>query len=118
MKTSISMKIYKFCNWLILTFGVLHMGYPIYEPRPFNAALMWYFSGGLLLLLSFSLNQINLLHQFIIIEKLTSICNLATAVFVLFLSVVIPEIQVFVLVLIFIFISIISVRKLIIGMSK
>ncbi|OCK53064.1 hypothetical protein BA768_00465 [Chryseobacterium sp. CBo1] len=104
-------KLYKICNWLLFAFAVLHFVYPFFDTFQFDEELMWYHSGGLSMLLIFSINYINSNSTLKMIQRIANLCNVATALFIFFLCIAVPEIQVYVLSLIISATTIISFRK-------
>lgn len=103
--------IYKVCNWTILAFAILYSIYPYFKSFDFNEQLMWYHSGGLSMLLLFSINYLNSNSSQKLIERFTNVCNVATLIFMFFLSIAVAEIQVFIISLIVLVVSTVSFLK-------
>lgn len=103
--------LYKVCNWTILAFAILHSIYPYFESFDFNEQLMWYHSGGLSMLLLFSINYLNSNSSQKLIERFTNVCNVATLIFMIFLCIAVAEIQVYIISLIIVTVTLVSFLK-------
>lgn len=100
-------KTYKVLISIIFIYAVGHMVYTFfYEDLITSESKMWFFSGGIAMLFNGFLNYIQLkVNTF----RLIIVCsNLVLLVFLIFLAIIIPEIQVFILGFIMLVITIVS----------
>ena len=106
-------RIHKILTTLIFVYAAGHFIYPVFDNSGLTSKepLMWFLSGGLAVLYSGFINLSHLIVGGNFTKRISIVTNATILLFMLVLSVVIPEIHVFILAIIYLLVLIVTAKS-------